>query len=113
MYVAIYPYSDAPVKISLAHLWRGEEGGGGNMSSQRVKHVIRFIIIIVSCHLFSCLQENLWILHKTLFGEAPVFGLIIPVEGKFYLRISTQVYTSKEDIAALVQVLKNFFKDNV
>ncbi|KAK3764738.1 hypothetical protein RRG08_042047 [Elysia crispata] len=57
--------------------------------------------------------ENLWILHKTLFGEASVFGLIIPVEGKFYLRISTQVYTSKEDIAALVQVLKNFFKDNV
>ncbi|GFR99628.1 cysteine desulfurase [Elysia marginata] len=57
--------------------------------------------------------ENLWKLHRALFGDMSVFGLVVPVDGKFYLRISVQVYTSKEDIAALVQVLKKFFQDNV
>lgn len=55
--------------------------------------------------------ENLWLLHRALFGDTPVFGLIVPVDEKFYLRISTQIYTSKQDVVALVQVLKNFFKD--
>ncbi|RUS85918.1 hypothetical protein EGW08_006321 [Elysia chlorotica] len=62
--------------------------------------------------MFPYSVENLWKLHRAVFGDSSVFGLIVPLDGRFYLRISTQVYTSKDDIATLVQVLKDFFKDN-
>ncbi|GFN81492.1 cysteine desulfurase [Plakobranchus ocellatus] len=58
---------------------------------------------------FPISSENLWKLHRALFGETSVFSLIVPVSGKFYLRICTQIYMTREDVASLVQVLKDFF----
>uniref|UniRef100_A0A0B7B5C9 Aminotransferase class V domain-containing protein n=1 Tax=Arion vulgaris TaxID=1028688 RepID=A0A0B7B5C9_9EUPU len=62
---------------------------------------------------FPCSESNVWSLHKALFGNSNVFGIIYAISGAYYLRYSIQIYNDLDDVKAIAKVIKDFLDSNI